>query len=91
MLILHQSNRVENLFGQLALLTETPLAEVLMPEIIVVQSQGMARWLSLELARSQGVCANFDFPFPAAFIWRLLEQAYPLRGPSLYEPEIMRW
>lgn len=91
MFVLHQSNRVENLFRQLVCLTDTPLADILTPEIVVVQSQGMARWLSLELARAQGVCANIDCPFPAAFIWRLLESSFDHQGPSLYEPEIMRW
>lgn len=91
MLILHQSNRMEHLFGQLAALTDTPLVNVLMPEIVVVQSQGMARWLSLELARVQGVCANLDCPFPAAFIWRILESSSRHQGQSVYEPEILQW
>jgi exodeoxyribonuclease V gamma subunit len=33
-------------------------------ETIVVQSKGMERWISLELARRQGICANVAFPFP---------------------------
>lgn len=91
MFILHQSNRMEHLFGQLVDLSTIPLANVLMPEIVVVQSQGMARWLSLELARAQGVCANLDCPFPAAFIWRILESSSCYQGPSVYEPSILRW
>ena len=91
MFTLHQSNHMEHLFAQLAALIDAPMAEILAPEIVVVQSQGMARWLSLELARSQGVCANLDFPFPAAFIWRLFEHSFATHGPSPYEPEVMRW
>ncbi len=36
-------------------------------EVVVVQSQGMARWLQLELATRLGLCANVRFPFPRAF------------------------
>lgn len=91
MFILHQANRMEALFDQLVELTATPLAQVLRPETILVQSQGMARWLSLELARATGISANLECPFPASFIWQMLAAAEGLSGPSPYEPETMRW
>lgn len=91
MFILHQSNRMESLFDRLVEVTATPLNEVLRPETILVQSQGMARWLALEFARGTGISANLDCPFPAAFIWRLLSTAAGLKGPSPYEAETMRW
>ncbi len=91
MSILHQSNRMESLFDHLVEVTSTPLAEVLRPETILVQSQGMARWLALEFTRHTGVSANLDCPFPAAFIWRLLSAVAGLGGPSPYEVETMRW
>jgi len=71
MLRIYHSNRLEILFDYLADVVRQPHASLLSPEVIIVQSQGMARWLSLELARRQGVCANLECPFPAAFIWRL--------------------
>ena len=40
----------------------------LRPEIIVVQSKGMQRWISMALARRNGICANVTFPFPNAFL-----------------------
>ncbi len=40
-----------------AMLT-TPLSDPLGQEIIVVQSKGMERWLSMQLARHHGICAN---------------------------------
>lgn len=36
-------------------------------ETVVVQSQGMRRWLSHELARRHGCAAGLRMPFPAAF------------------------
>ena len=37
-------------------------------ETIVVQSQGMRRWLTLELADTLGCAASLTLPFPAAFM-----------------------
>ena len=35
--------------------------------IVVIQSQSMKQWLSLEIARKFGVCINFNFLFPHNF------------------------
>ena len=51
---LHTSNRVETLLEDLVTVVGKPLPSVLQPEIIVVQSLGMGRWLSLQLAKSRG-------------------------------------
>ena len=40
-------------------------------DIIVVQSQGMRRWLTLELADAFGAVASMAMPFPAGFIHEL--------------------
>src|SRR5262249_22238315 len=37
-------------------------------EVVVIQSKGMERWLSMELARRLGIWANARFPFPRKFI-----------------------
>lgn len=44
-------------------------------EIIVVQSLGMRRWLTLEIARNLGVCASTAMPFPKRFCQQLLTRA----------------
>lgn len=43
-------------------------------DVVVVQSQGMARWLRHELARAHGCAANLDLPFPSAFCHALAER-----------------
>ena len=48
---LHRSNRLESLAGALAERLRVPLCSPLAAETVLVQSQGMARWLKLELAR----------------------------------------
>ena len=62
------SNRMEVLIEELAERLCEPQTSPLAPEIIVVQSRGMERWVTMELARRNGVCANVDFPFPNAFL-----------------------
>jgi len=94
MFITHQSNRLENLFQKLVETVSQPLANVFTPETIIVQSQGMARWLSLELAKNLSISANLDCPFPASFIWRLFQkfdgdlQTIPV---SAFDPESLVW
>jgi exodeoxyribonuclease V gamma subunit len=87
----HYGNRLEALAAELAALTHSPLAAPLTPEMIVVQSRGVARWLALALARQSGICANVEFPFPAGFAWRLYRALGPLPDASPFEPEILAW
>jgi exodeoxyribonuclease V gamma subunit len=67
------SNRLEKLVDQLALEMRTPLSTPLEGDLVIVQSQGMARWVAMELARINGICANCHFPFPNAFLNHLCE------------------
>ena len=46
-LILHTSNRLERLADRLAELIADPLRSPLLPEIVIVQSDGMRRWLTM--------------------------------------------
>ena len=61
------SNRLETLAARLGDLLATAPNGALSPDVVVAQSQGMARWLKLQLARQQGVCTNIQFPFPEKF------------------------
>ena len=74
---LFTSNRLESLAEQLSGSLSSPLQSSLAPEIIVVPSRGMARWTSLQLAQSRRICMNCDFPFPKAFVERILRQFFP--------------
>ncbi|RFA27293.1 exodeoxyribonuclease V subunit gamma [Alkalilimnicola ehrlichii] len=92
MLQLYHSNRLESLADGLALLTQMPAGSPLAPETVLVQSNGMARWLALRLAERNGVCANLRFPYPAAYTWELfctLLAEVPER--SVYNPDILTW
>lgn len=87
-MFLHRSNRAERLFDALcAALSKPEGADPFRPECIVVQSPGMARYLSMGLAERFGVWANPCFVYPR----QLLEWAYLAatseQGPVLRPPQ----
>ena len=86
------SNRLEILADQLARILQQPLASALDPEVIVVQSKGMERWISLQLAERHGVCANCRFPFPNTFVQEIFEVVLGnLPSADLFDPGILTW
>jgi exodeoxyribonuclease V gamma subunit len=90
--ILHSSNRLEILIDRLSELLEQPLADPFAAEIILVQSKGMERWVSMELANRQGVCANCRFPFPNSYIGELFGMLLPpVLKDSPFAPERLGW
>ncbi len=92
MLHLYHSNRLECLAGELGCTLAGPAAGPLVPETVVVQSPGMARWLYQRLAAGQGIAANIEFPLPASFVWRLFRGQLPtLPEHSPCGREVLRW
>jgi exodeoxyribonuclease V gamma subunit len=84
------SNRMELLVERLAALVRDPLTSPLAPEFVVVQSRGMERWVSMELARLNGISGNVQFPFPNAFIEAAFEAVSPgLPVPSPFEADVL--
>ncbi|MGV3534115.1 MAG: exodeoxyribonuclease V subunit gamma, partial [Chthoniobacteraceae bacterium] len=91
-LYLHRSNRLETLADELARILRKPLANVFAADMVVVQSLGMRRWLSLELAGRLGVTMNCEFPFPAGFSHRLFRAIAPgLKPDSAFDREVLPW
>jgi exodeoxyribonuclease V gamma subunit len=89
---LYTSNRLELLAEALSEVLSTPLASPLDEEVIVVQSKGMERWISTELARHHGICANVRFPFPNAFVYEIFDKVVQdLPESSPFDPRLMTW
>src|SRR5713226_5159112 len=90
MLTVYASNRLEILADQLAERLRQPCGSPLLPEIIIVQSTGMARWLSLHLAQRLGICAQIRFRFPAPSVSALSHRLLP-RVPetSPFPPDVL--
>lgn len=64
-------------------------------EVILVQSNGMAEWVKMELARMGGVCAAVRVELPSRFLWRTYRQvlgrdAVPSDSPLDKVPMIWR-
>lgn len=73
-LIALHGNRTEALADTvLAWLAAHPL-DVLEPEAVLVQSNGMAEWFKMRMADSQGVCAAARVELPGRFVWRSYRQ-----------------
>ena len=77
MLQVYHSNRLEVLAEELARITAAPLADPFWPETIVIQTQGMTRWVAHRLAQHKGIGARLEFPLPASFLWRMLQVWLP--------------
>ena len=73
-LTIYTSNHMEILARQLARIVRDPLPSPLVSEIIVVQSRGMERWVSMEIAKYNGICANCSFLFPNLFLQEIIKK-----------------
>jgi len=87
------SNRTEQLVDVLVEILGTPgSAEPFEPEIVVVPTVGLGRWLTLRLAEARGITANVRFPLPTPFLWELWRRVLDdVPERSAYDKEILIW
>src|SRR4051812_50223008 len=72
MLHVHRAERADALADALRALLSDPLPDPFAQEVVSVPTRGMERWLTQRMSwgfgasedRSDGVCANVDFPTP---------------------------
>jgi exodeoxyribonuclease V gamma subunit len=89
---LYRGNRLEDLAAALAGVLEKPLAAPLQPEIVIVQSLGMHRWLALDLAQRLGISMNIEFPFPAGFLETLFTSLLGAEPKSaVFARDVLPW
>jgi len=90
---LFTGNRLETLSRVLADALKSPLTSPLEQEIFVVQSNGMERWVSMEIAKYLGISANNRFLFPNTFIHEMMSKVVPLEEgtSSGFSPDVMTW
>lgn len=92
MLHIHYSNQLETLAEAYTEVLNTPLSHPFKRESVIVQNAGMARWLSLQTAKRNGISINIEYLFPAEFMWQLLRQVLPEVPPKdPCSPSIMKW
>ncbi|HEX7515778.1 MAG TPA: exodeoxyribonuclease V subunit gamma [Chthoniobacterales bacterium] len=91
-LILHTSNQLDLLAQRLSKVVSAPLGSPFTPEIVVVQSLASRRWLSLQIAQLQGICANYAFPFLGDFVSQTVKQASPVDARiEKMSTELLTW
>jgi exodeoxyribonuclease V gamma subunit len=92
MFILHSSNKTENLLVHLTTVVENaPLTNPFTKEVFLIQSQGMERWLSQQLAEHFGVWGNYQFLFPGKFFSSMTEKIDEQLNDSVFDRELMLW
>ncbi|AFP85064.1 exodeoxyribonuclease V subunit gamma [secondary endosymbiont of Ctenarytaina eucalypti] len=78
MFTVYHSNQIDVLQALTArLIAGKRLHDPFQPEVILVQSNGMAQWMHIELAEHFGIAANIEFLVPARFIWKMLHCVLP--------------
>jgi exodeoxyribonuclease V gamma subunit len=93
MLHIHRAERADGLIDALGALLADPLPDPFAPEVVSVPTRGMERWLTQRMSallgttpgRSDGVCANVEFPSPR----RLVGDA--VAAASGIEPDADPW
>ncbi len=92
MFILHSSNKTENLLVHLTTVIESaPLDNPFSKELFLIQSQGMERWLSQQLADHFGVWGNYEFLFPGKFFSSIAKKIDNKLNDELFDRELMLW
>ena len=87
---IYASNRLESLAAQLADIIQTPLSSPLASEVIVVQSRGMERWVSMQLATHNRICANIHYPFPNTFLHEVFQKFLAdVSDTTLFDPDVL--
>ncbi len=92
---LYSSNKLEHLVEALSGELRSPLSDPFREECVIVQSRGMARYISLETARQNGISALMDYLYPNGFTEKYLGGFCNARKNqdegSLYGPERLCW
>jgi exodeoxyribonuclease V gamma subunit len=93
MLRVYHSNRLDVLEALMEFIVEQDrLDDPFEPEMVLVQSTGMAQWLQMTLAKRFGIAANIDFPLPASFIWDMFVRVLPdIPKESAFNKQSMSW
>lgn len=95
MLHLVQSNKMESLAAYLIGWlgeSKSTLQNIFSPDVVLVQSPGMAQWLKIEIGQALGIAANIDFPLPSSYIWQLYKgHVADLPEQSAFTKDNMTW
>ncbi|MEQ1484342.1 exodeoxyribonuclease V subunit gamma [Methyloglobulus sp.] len=92
MFILHSSNKTENLVEHLvSVISNAPLSSPFAKEVFLIQSQGMERWLSQQLASRFHVWANYQFLFPGKFFSFIAQRIDSKVNDAAFDRSVILW
>ncbi|MDD2723724.1 MAG: exodeoxyribonuclease V subunit gamma [Methylovulum sp.] len=92
MFILHSSNKTENLVAHLShVVANMPLSSPFAREVFLIQSQGMERWLSQQLAAKFSVWGNYQFLFPGKFFSEMARKIDSRLSDTAFDRHLMMW
>ena len=93
MLRVYHSNHLDVLEALMEYIVDNDrLDDPFEPEVVLVQSTGMAQWLQMTLAKKFGIAANITFPLPASFIWDMFVRVLPdIPKESAFNKQSMSW
>ncbi|MBC9252912.1 exodeoxyribonuclease V subunit gamma [Pseudomonas alcaligenes] len=92
MLSLYHAPDLETLGALATRLLATPARDPFAPARVVVPSQGIGRWLTLQLAREQGIAMQLEVQLPSAFVWELSRLVLgQLPEQSAFTPLTLSW
>ena len=65
------SQQLEGLFAQFVVRFVRTRHAFFEPRQVIIQGQGIEKWLTLQLAETLGVVSNIKYPYPASFLWTI--------------------
>ncbi len=91
-LFMHSSSRLEDLAAMLAALMKTGVrADPLAPDVVVVQTPGVARWLALRLADHLGCAMGMRTLFPKNFVDWAAGKLLGAEKPAGLDRQALAW
>lgn len=92
MLNLHFSNRTEALAERLLADLAAQRGDPFAVDHVIVPSAALRRWLTLAIARHEGICAHVRFDFLAQWLWRQVAALVPRTQPETpFAPALLTW
>ena len=98
MLHIHRADSASTLAAALAAMLSEPLPDPFATEVVAVGAHGVQRWLNQRLSQTlgavagDGICANIDYPSPAALVAAVSAAAADIDADSdPWAPERLVW
>lgn len=87
---LYISNNITNLANKLAINIKSHPLGIFQKEFLIVQTEGMSKWISVKMAEKNQIFSNFEFLSPNSLLFDLFKLA-GIRNKGLYETNNLKW